>query len=91
MLIGSAAIANVRRIQRYLQARLQEEMRQNKVQDSQESAKHMLAPSFFVSTRSFFARFLRFKPDYLTDLSIALAQGASIIIVGKTQRRLNYE
>jgi hypothetical protein len=62
MLIGSAAIANVRRIQRYLQAKLQEEMRQNKVQDSQESAPDTLVPSFLVAARTFFTRFLRFRP-----------------------------
>ena len=62
MLIGSAAIANVRRIQRYLQARLQEERRQNKVQASQESAPDTLAPSFSESARTFIARFLRFRP-----------------------------
>jgi Transposase DDE domain/Transposase domain (DUF772) len=61
MLIGSAAVANVRRIQRYLQARLQEEMKQNKVQDSQECAPDMLAPSFLESARTFFTRFLRFR------------------------------
>jgi len=62
MMIGSAAVANVRRIQRYLRARLQEEMKQNKVQDSQENASDMLAPSFLKSARTFIARFLRFRP-----------------------------
>ena len=62
MLIGSAAIANVRRIQRYLQARLQEKMRQNKVQDSQESVPDKLAPSFLEFARTFITRFLRFRP-----------------------------
>jgi hypothetical protein len=62
MLIGSAAIANVRRIQRYLQAKLQEEMRQNKVQDAQDCTQDSLAPSFLVSARTFLARFLRFRP-----------------------------
>jgi len=62
MLIGSAAIANVRRIQRYMQARLQEEMKQNKVQDSQESVSDTLAPSFLESARTFVTRFLRFRP-----------------------------
>ena len=62
MLIGSAAVANVRRIQRYLQVRLHEEMKQNKVQDSQESASDTLAYSFFESVRTFIARFLRFRP-----------------------------
>ena len=64
MIIGSAAIANVRRIQRYLQVRLQEEIRQNKLQDSQESAPDTLAPSFLVSARTFFTRFLRFRPVF---------------------------
>jgi hypothetical protein len=62
MLIGSAAVANVRRIQRYLQAKLQEEMKQNKVQDSQESTSDTLAPSFLVAARTFLTRFLRFRP-----------------------------
>jgi hypothetical protein len=62
MMIGSAAVANIRRIQRYLRARLQEEMKQNKVQDSQENASDMLVPSFLESARKFFTRFLRFRP-----------------------------
>jgi hypothetical protein len=62
MLIGSAVVANVRRIQRYLQARLHEEMKHNKVQDSQNSASDTLAPSFIESARTFIARFLRFRP-----------------------------
>ena len=61
MLIGSAAIANVRRIQRYLQAKLREEMRQNKVQDLQDSAPDELALSFLESARTFLARLLRFR------------------------------
>ena len=61
MLIGSATIANVRRIQRYLQAIFQEELRQNKVQDLRDSASDALAPSFLVSARTIFARFLRFR------------------------------
>jgi hypothetical protein len=61
MLIGSAAIANVRRIQRYLQAKLQEEMKQNNVQDAQDCAPDTLAPSFLLSARTFIARFLRFR------------------------------
>ena len=59
MLIGSAAVANVRRIQRYLQAKLQEEMKQNEVQNTQDCAKDALAPSFFGVVRGFFARLLR--------------------------------
>jgi hypothetical protein len=59
MMIGSAAVANVRRIQRYLQARLQEEMKQNKAQATQSCAPDTLAPSFLGIVRGFFARLLR--------------------------------
>jgi len=59
MLIGSAAVANVRRIQRYLQARLQVEKQQNNVQDPQNDASDTLAPSFWGVVRGFFARLLR--------------------------------
>lgn len=59
MLIGSAAVANVRRIQRYLQAKLQEEMKQREAQTTQDCAKDALAPSFFGVVRGFFAHLLR--------------------------------
>jgi hypothetical protein len=59
MLIGSAAVANVRRIQRYLQARLQEEKQQNNIQYPQNDALDTLAPSFLGAVRGFFARLLR--------------------------------
>ena len=59
MLIGSAAVANVRRIQRYLQARLHEEMKQNEAQTTQDCAPDTLAPSFLGVVRGFFARLLR--------------------------------
>ena len=58
MLIGSAAVANVRRIQRYLQARSQAEMRQKAVQNPQDYASDTLAPSFLGLVRDFLARFL---------------------------------
>ena len=64
MLIGSAAMANVRRIQRYLQAMLREEMRQNKVSDLQDCAPDTLAPSFLESAQTSLARFLRFRPIF---------------------------
>lgn len=59
MLIGSAAVANVRRIQRYLQARLQAEKQQNNIQDPQNDASDRLAPSFLGGVQGFFARLLR--------------------------------
>jgi len=58
MLIGSAAVANVRRIQRYLQARLHEEMKQNEAQTNQDCAQDTLALSFLGIARGFFARLL---------------------------------
>lgn len=66
MLIGSAAVVNVRRIQRYLQARLQAEMRQKAVQNLQDCVSDTLALSFLGFARDFFARLfsptLVFKP-----------------------------
>ena len=68
-LIGSAAVANVRRIQRYLQARLQEEMKQREAQTTQDCAQDALAPSFFWVVRGFFARLLRPTPVFMPGLA----------------------
>lgn len=66
MIIGSAAVANVRRIQRYLQAKLQTEMRENEAQNPQDCAQDTLVPSFLASASRFFARLvspvLLFRP-----------------------------
>jgi hypothetical protein len=59
MLIGSAAVANVRRIQRYLQARLQAEMRQKVAPTRPDCARNSLAPSFLGFVRHIFAHFLK--------------------------------
>jgi hypothetical protein len=59
MLIGSAAVANLRRIQRYLQAKLHEEMKQNEAQNPREDASDVLAPSFWGGVQGFFAHLLR--------------------------------
>jgi len=68
MLVGSAAVANVRRIQRYLLARLQAEMRENAAQNPQGSAPETLAPSFWAFARHFFTRLLNpalvFRPIF---------------------------
>ena len=68
MLIGSAAVANVRRIQRYLQVRLQAEMRQKAAQNPQDCAPETLAPSFLGFAQHFFASMLSpalvFKPFF---------------------------
>jgi hypothetical protein len=58
MLVGSAAVANVRRIQRYLQARLKAEIEEKTAQSQQGGAENELAPSILGSVRGFFARLL---------------------------------
>ena len=58
MLIGSAAIANVRHVQRYLQARLKAEIEEKTTQSQQGGAQDALATSVFGSARGFFARLL---------------------------------
>jgi hypothetical protein len=58
MLIGSAAVANVRRIQRYLQARLKAEIEEKTAQSQQGGAQDALATSIFGPVRGFFARLL---------------------------------
>lgn len=55
MLVGSAAVANVRRIQRYLQAKTQAKADKN----LQNCAQDTSAASFLASIRGFFTRFLR--------------------------------
>jgi hypothetical protein len=66
MLIGSAAVANVRRIQRYLQVRLQAEMRQKAAQNPQDCASNTPVPSFLRFAWNFFQHlfspWLIFKP-----------------------------
>lgn len=69
MLIGSAAVANVRRIQRYLQARLQEEMKQREAQTTQDCVRDALALSFFGVVRGFFARLQRPTPVFMPGLA----------------------
>ena len=58
MLIGSAAVANVRRIQRYLQARLEKEIEEKTAQSQQDCAQDTLASSILGSVRGFFTRLL---------------------------------
>ena len=58
MMIGSAAVANVRRIQRYLQARSQEEMKQKTAQCPKDRAPDTLALSYLRVVRELFAYWL---------------------------------
>jgi hypothetical protein len=55
MLIGSAALSNIRRIQRYLQARSHEEMQQKTAQSPPDCVSDVLASSFGGGVRDFFA------------------------------------
>ncbi|MDO9546165.1 MAG: hypothetical protein Q7J07_05390, partial [Pelolinea sp.] len=54
MLIGSAMITNVRRIQRYLEAKLKLENEQMKTQKEQECSQEQPSVSFFVSLKTIF-------------------------------------
>jgi len=65
MLIGSAAVANVRRIQRYLQARLKEEIEQKTAKSPQDRTQDTLASSILGSVRGFFARLLSPSLDFM--------------------------
>lgn len=65
MVIGSAALANVRRIQRYLQARLQAEIQENTAQNPQDCASDILTPSFWPFARNFFMRLFNPTPVFL--------------------------
>jgi len=63
LLVGSAAVANVRRIQRYLQAKLQAKMRENAHQNPQDCAPAALA-SLLASARGFFTHLLNLSPAF---------------------------
>ena len=58
MLIGSAAVANIRRIQRYLEAKNEGEKPQKVDQSGQNCAPEMVVASLFGAVRAFLARLL---------------------------------
>ena len=60
MLIGSAMITNVRRIQCYLEARIKLENEQKKAQLEQECSQEQLSVSFFASIKAIFSSWLAF-------------------------------
>ena len=60
MVIGSAMITNVRRIQRYLEAITKLENDQMKVQKEQECTQELPSVSFFVSLKAFFRGWMEF-------------------------------
>jgi hypothetical protein len=53
--IGSGAVINVRRIQRYLELKMKDKKRQEKTSNGKEEAQKHLGVSFFVSVKSAFA------------------------------------
>ena len=58
MVIGSAMMTNVRRIQRYLEARVKLEIEQMKLQKEQESSQEQPSVSFFISLKAIFYAWL---------------------------------
>jgi hypothetical protein len=59
MMIGSAAVSNVRRIQRYLEAKLREEKQQNKTSNGVKPSQEKPRDSFFVIEKSALEAFSR--------------------------------
>ena len=58
MVIGSAMMTNVRRIQRYLEARVKQEIEQMKLQKEQDCSQEQPSGSFFVSLKAIFYAWL---------------------------------
>ena len=58
MVIGSAMMTNVRRIQRYLEARVKQEIEQMKLQKEQDCSQEQPSVSFFVSLKAIFYAWL---------------------------------
>ncbi|GAB4505066.1 MAG: hypothetical protein Fur0043_20610 [Anaerolineales bacterium] len=58
LVIGSAAVTNLRRIQRYLQAKMEAEERQKKASERQESAQEGAGLSVFSFAKAILAVFL---------------------------------
>jgi hypothetical protein len=69
MIIGSAAVSNVRRIQRYLEAKNEEKKQQKAVQTGQYCAPEMAVASLFVSARACLVHLLRPSPALRPVLS----------------------
>lgn len=63
MMIGSAMITNVRRIQRYLQTKTKLENEQMKAQREQECSQEQLSVSFFASLKNIFSNWMAINSD----------------------------
>ncbi len=63
MMIGSAIITNVRRIQRYQQTKTKLENEQMKVQREQECSQEQLSVSFFASLKNIFSNWMANNSD----------------------------
>ena len=69
MVIGSAMITNVRRIQRYLEAKIQLENEQKKIQKGQECSQEQPSVSFFVLLKAVFRGWMAPKTHKLLEFS----------------------
>jgi len=61
MVIGSALVSNVCRIQRYLEAKIKLENEQKKAQKEQECSQEQPSVSFFASLKAIFRSWLVFE------------------------------
>jgi hypothetical protein len=62
MMLGSAAVANIRRIQRYLEAKNEVETQQKQAGSEQNCIPEITAPSLFDSVWAFLMQMLRPLP-----------------------------
>jgi hypothetical protein len=71
-MIGSAMITNVRRIQRYLQAKIKLENEQMKAQREQECSQELLSVSFFPYLKNIFPRWMAINLDCNLKLDLQI-------------------
>jgi hypothetical protein len=69
MIIGSAMVTNVRRIQHYLEVKTKRENEQMEVQKEQECSPEQPSVSFFISLRAIFCVWL----DFVTPNQVSFA------------------
>lgn len=72
LIIGSAMITNVRRIQRYLEAKVKQENEQMKALKEQECSQEHLSVSFFAYLNNIFRSWMAINPDYNLKLGVSI-------------------
>jgi hypothetical protein len=72
MMIGSAMITNVHRIQRYLEARTKLENEQKKAQREQECSQEQLSVSFFAYLKTIFSSWMAINSDCNLKLGLSI-------------------